>query len=194
MGGRNGLRPSDWPNQKRVSAGLGKHGLFSFTCSSPDDSLAADASRITAPLFCSHISLQLVDLFSTDHSTRLAHSCCLLTPPTQPTTHPAARAHELPSALLLVVTMANNIDIDFTRRNKKPRPLSELEREKLDEFVDAIHYSARYVAYYIRFFSTVDADYDLGTQIANMSIAMFNYPSKCLRQYPRTTLMAHVGR
>lgn len=90
--------------------------------------------------------------------------------------------------------MANNIDIDFTRRNKKPRPLSELEREKLDEFVDAIHYSARYVAYYIRFFSTVDADYDLGTQIANMSIAMFNYPSKCLRQYPRTTLMAHVGR
>jgi cyclin-dependent kinase regulatory subunit CKS1 len=36
-----------------------------------------------------------------------------------------------------------NIDIDFTRRNKKPRPLSESEKEKLDEFVDAIHYSAR---------------------------------------------------
>lgn len=39
--------------------------------------------------------------------------------------------------------MAADMDIDFTRRNKKPRPLSELEKEKLDEFVDAIHYSAR---------------------------------------------------
>jgi len=37
------------------------------------------------------------------------------------------------------------MDIDFTRRNKKPRPLTELEREKLDEFIEAIHYSARYV-------------------------------------------------
>jgi cyclin-dependent kinase regulatory subunit CKS1 len=36
------------------------------------------------------------------------------------------------------------MDIDFTRRNKKPRPLSEAEKEKLDEFVEAIHYSARY--------------------------------------------------
>ncbi|KAF3001911.1 hypothetical protein B5807_06041 [Epicoccum nigrum] len=40
--------------------------------------------------------------------------------------------------------MAADMDIDFTRRNKKPRPLSEHEKEKLDEFVDAIHYSARY--------------------------------------------------
>ena len=38
------------------------------------------------------------------------------------------------------------LDIDFTRRNKKPRLLSEKEREKLDEFVEAIHYSARYGA------------------------------------------------
>lgn len=40
--------------------------------------------------------------------------------------------------------MTAGMDIDFTRRNKKPRPLSEHEKEKLDEFVDAIHYSARY--------------------------------------------------
>ncbi|EMD63296.1 hypothetical protein COCC4DRAFT_132280 [Bipolaris maydis ATCC 48331] len=40
--------------------------------------------------------------------------------------------------------MSGDLDIDFTRRNKKPRPLSEHEKEKLDEFVDAIHYSARY--------------------------------------------------
>jgi hypothetical protein len=39
--------------------------------------------------------------------------------------------------------MTADMDIDFTRRNKKPRPLSEHEKEKLDEFVDAIHYSAR---------------------------------------------------
>jgi hypothetical protein len=37
------------------------------------------------------------------------------------------------------------MDIDATRRNKKPRPLTEGERTKLEEFIDAIHYSARYV-------------------------------------------------
>ncbi|KAI2697713.1 hypothetical protein CBS147332_8696 [Penicillium roqueforti] len=36
------------------------------------------------------------------------------------------------------------MDIDPARRNKKPRLLLETEREKLDEFVDSIHYSARY--------------------------------------------------
>ena len=36
------------------------------------------------------------------------------------------------------------LDIDCTRRNKKPRLLTEAEREKLDEFVDSIHYSSRY--------------------------------------------------
>jgi cyclin-dependent kinase regulatory subunit CKS1 len=41
--------------------------------------------------------------------------------------------------------MSTELDIDFTRRNKKPRPLSEHEKEKLDEFIDAIHYSARWV-------------------------------------------------
>ncbi|KAI4658403.1 uncharacterized protein J4E88_004062 [Alternaria novae-zelandiae] len=41
--------------------------------------------------------------------------------------------------------MSGELDIDFTRRNKKPRPLSDHEKEKLDEFVDAIHYSARWV-------------------------------------------------
>lgn len=36
------------------------------------------------------------------------------------------------------------MDIDPARRNKKPRLLLETEREKLDEFVDSIHYSARW--------------------------------------------------
>lgn len=35
------------------------------------------------------------------------------------------------------------MDIDFTRRNKKPRLLTDPERDQLDEFVDAIHYSSR---------------------------------------------------
>ncbi|KAI9806915.1 MAG: Cyclin-dependent kinases regulatory subunit (Cell division control protein cks1) [Piccolia ochrophora] len=35
-------------------------------------------------------------------------------------------------------------DIDFTRRNKKPRLLSESERERLEEFADLIVYSSRY--------------------------------------------------
>lgn len=37
-----------------------------------------------------------------------------------------------------------NMDIDYTRRNKKPRLLTDSERDKLDEFVDSIHYSSRY--------------------------------------------------
>ncbi|KAL7650717.1 Cyclin-dependent kinases regulatory subunit (Cell division control protein cks1) [Aspergillus niger] len=36
------------------------------------------------------------------------------------------------------------MDIDLSRRNKKPRPLLESERERLEEFIDSIHYSARY--------------------------------------------------
>ncbi|KAI9893663.1 MAG: Cyclin-dependent kinases regulatory subunit (Cell division control protein cks1) [Vezdaea aestivalis] len=35
-------------------------------------------------------------------------------------------------------------DIDPTRRNKKPRLLNEFEKERLEEFADMIHYSARY--------------------------------------------------
>ncbi|KAI4149321.1 MAG: hypothetical protein L6R39_002533 [Caloplaca ligustica] len=34
--------------------------------------------------------------------------------------------------------------IDPDRRNRHPRMLSDAEKERLDEFVDAIHYSSRY--------------------------------------------------
>ena len=37
------------------------------------------------------------------------------------------------------------MDIDVKRRNKAPRPLTTDERSGLDEYVDAIHYSTRYV-------------------------------------------------
>lgn len=39
------------------------------------------------------------------------------------------------------------MDIDPSRRNKHPRLLLESEREKLEEFIDSIHYSARYALY-----------------------------------------------
>ncbi|KAL5345735.1 Cyclin-dependent kinases regulatory subunit (Cell division control protein cks1) [Pseudogymnoascus australis] len=35
-------------------------------------------------------------------------------------------------------------DLDYNRRNKAPRPLSEAEKERLEEYIDSIHYSARY--------------------------------------------------
>ncbi|CAD6588502.1 MAG: Cyclin-dependent kinases regulatory subunit (Cell division control protein cks1) [Alectoria sarmentosa] len=34
--------------------------------------------------------------------------------------------------------------LDHDRRNKQPRLLQPAERDKLEEFVDAIHYSSRY--------------------------------------------------
>jgi cyclin-dependent kinase regulatory subunit CKS1 len=36
------------------------------------------------------------------------------------------------------------MDIDLSRRNEKPRPLSDAEKQKLEEFVESIHYSGRY--------------------------------------------------
>jgi hypothetical protein len=36
--------------------------------------------------------------------------------------------------------------IDTSRRNRIPRPLTEDERARLDEFIDSIHYSTRCVS------------------------------------------------
>lgn len=43
--------------------------------------------------------------------------------------------------------MANTgeMGIDAARRNVKPRPLTDKERAVLDEFIESIHYSARFV-------------------------------------------------
>ncbi|KAM3507551.1 hypothetical protein MY10362_001693 [Beauveria mimosiformis] len=38
------------------------------------------------------------------------------------------------------------MDIDMSRRNKTPRPLSDKERSRLEEYIDSIHYSNRYYA------------------------------------------------
>ena len=92
---------------------------------------------------------------------------------------PTPQAHELLSPLLSISSNFNmaNMDIDFTRRNKKPRPLSELEKEKLDEYVDAIHYSARLVVHQYRI--DLQLIIGAGTRIANLSIVMYSFRSKC---------------
>jgi hypothetical protein len=58
-----------------------------------------------------------------------------------------------------MATSNNNfMDIDLTRRNKKPRPLSDAERNKLEEYIDSIHYSGRYVLYPV-----LDRDFSAGS-------------------------------
>jgi cyclin-dependent kinase regulatory subunit CKS1 len=41
---------------------------------------------------------------------------------------------------------AISMGIDISRRNRVPRPLTEDERARLDEFIDSIHYSTRWVS------------------------------------------------
>ncbi|KAK0667708.1 putative cyclin-dependent kinases regulatory subunit [Cercophora samala] len=38
----------------------------------------------------------------------------------------------------------DEMGIDTSRRNPSPRPLSDSERARLEEFIEAIHYSTRY--------------------------------------------------
>jgi hypothetical protein len=73
--------------------------------------------------------------------------------------------------------MTADLDIDFTRRNKKPRPLSEHEKEKLDEFVDAIHYSARCV--FAIAVNASEADGYIDTLMMPTSTVTCNCQSRC---------------
>jgi cyclin-dependent kinase regulatory subunit CKS1 len=41
---------------------------------------------------------------------------------------------------------AQQMGIDTSRRNRIPRPLTDDERARLDEFIDSIHYSTRSVS------------------------------------------------
>ncbi|KAI9668981.1 MAG: Cyclin-dependent kinases regulatory subunit (Cell division control protein cks1) [Trizodia sp. TS-e1964] len=36
------------------------------------------------------------------------------------------------------------LELDYSRRNKRPRLLTDAEKERLDEFAESIHYSSRY--------------------------------------------------
>lgn len=48
---------------------------------------------------------------------------------------------------LIVMAEVDHVEkvekLDMSRRNRKPRLLTEPERQRLDEFGDAIHYSSR---------------------------------------------------
>lgn len=82
--------------------------------------------------------------------------------------------------------MAADMDIDFTRRNKKPRPLTEHEKEKLDEFIEAIHYSARYVC--LSQPRTVQLlTRPSGIRTSSTSIATCSSQSRCSSRYPKNT-------
>ncbi|OGE56435.1 hypothetical protein PENARI_c003G07028 [Penicillium arizonense] len=61
-----------------------------------------------------------------------------------PSSSVAATCEHYPNSTKIQSATLFPMDIDPARRNKKPRLLLESEREKLDEFVDSIHYSARY--------------------------------------------------
>lgn len=76
-------------------------------------------------------------------SPRLPSTRCLAVPPAHNTPPPLLPSPALRSSTRLDPAPNMNMDIDVTRRNKKPRPLSETEKERLEEFVESIHYSAR---------------------------------------------------
>ncbi|KAI9842288.1 MAG: Cyclin-dependent kinases regulatory subunit (Cell division control protein cks1) [Sclerophora amabilis] len=48
---------------------------------------------------------------------------------------------------------------EYTRRNKKPRLLSESERDRVEEFIDSIHYSARHVQLPKQMLKNIPKDY-----------------------------------
>lgn len=41
------------------------------------------------------------------------------------------------------MTSVYDMGIDTSRRNIKPRPLTDNERARLEQFIDSIHYSSR---------------------------------------------------
>jgi hypothetical protein len=68
-------------------------------------------------------------------------------------------------------------DLDYSRRNKVPRPLSDSEKARLEEFIDAIHYSARqasnlYFALWLRLRIVLTSSQD--TQTMNTNTGMSN--------------------
>ncbi|KAK8205532.1 Cyclin-dependent kinases regulatory subunit (Cell division control protein cks1) [Zalaria obscura] len=52
-----------------------------------------------------------------------------------------------------------SMDIDFTRRNKKPRMLTEAEKDRLEEFIESIHYSSRHVQLPKQMLKVIPKDY-----------------------------------
>lgn len=76
------------------------------------------------------------------------------------------------------------MDIDISRRNKVPRPLSEEERAALEEYIDAIHYSTRYVCsspvvtWGVSVVSVSNV-ISVGTRTTSTNTDMCNFRSRC---------------
>ena len=68
-------------------------------------------------------------------------------------------------------------DIEASRRNKKPRPLHDSERSRLDEFIDSIGYSARSDHLFLS--SELQLKLIPGTLTQSTSTDMYNFPRLC---------------
>jgi hypothetical protein len=69
-------------------------------------------------------------------------------------------------------------DVDYSRRNKVPRIISENEKAKLEEFIDSIHYSARSVILNM-FCVSVNLTPHADTQTMSSNTDMFNFRKLC---------------
>lgn len=76
------------------------------------------------------------------------------------------------------VFAGNMADVDYSRRNKVPRLISENEKAKLEEFIDSIHYSARSVILNL-FGPSVILTLRVDTQTTNSSTDTFNFQKLC---------------
>ena len=94
------------------------------------------------------------------------------------------------SILITARSSSFQMDIDMSRRNKKPRLLLESERERLEEFIDSIHYSARYIDSHTVTCIDVKANFPADIPMINLNTVMFSSPKTCLKRFRRTTLTA----
>ena len=80
--------------------------------------------------------------------------------------------------------------LDHNRRNKKPRLITDAERERLEEFIDSIHYSARLDRSTILWYKTVSQESSLLNRSCRYSDDEYEYrhvqlPKPMLKAIPK---------
>ena len=83
--------------------------------------------------------------------------------------------------------------MDHDRRNKQPRMLTESERDRLEEFIESIHYSSRCAPQHVQVHGTVADELQLDIPMTSSNIGMFNFPRRWSRKYQKTTLIHRRG-
>ena len=68
--------------------------------------------------------------------------------------------------------------LDHDRRNKQPRMLTEAERDRLEEFIESIHYSSRCAYLLVLHYCTVTDELSLDTQMTNSNTGTFSFLRK----------------